>query len=114
MEEKRRFARAPFDGSAWLDSHGDRIPVELANLSLKGARILLPGDVDVEVDANVQLTLELDDTDVSLPLQCRVTHTSGGRAGLEFQQVDVEHMQHLRRLVELNLDDGEELTRFPD
>ncbi|MDF1821977.1 MAG: PilZ domain-containing protein [Alcanivoracaceae bacterium] len=114
MEEKRRFARAPFDGRAWLESHGERIPVELADLSLKGARILLPGDADVEVGSDVELTLELDDTDLRIPLHSRVTHTSGGRAGLEFVQVDVEHMQHLRRLVELNLDDGEELARFSD
>ena len=114
MDEKRRFARAPFDGSAWLKSDGDRFPVELADLSLKGARVLLPGDADVAVGAEVELTLELDDTDLRIPLQSRVSHTSGGRAGLEFKQVDVEHMQHLRRLVELNLDEGEELTRFSD
>lgn len=113
-EEKRRFARAPLDGKARLEVAGDSFAVELADLSLKGARVLLPGDVELEVGSDCRLVLELDDSDLTLPLPARVSHLNGGRAGLEFQPVDVDLMQHLRRLVELNLEDDAPLGRFED
>lgn len=114
QDEKRRFARAPFDGTAILDAGKERFQVELADLSLRGARVLLPGDVELGTGAACELTLTLDDTELSIALQCHVSHISGGRAGLEFTNVDVDAMQHLRRIVELNLPEDGPLGRFSD
>ena len=113
-QDKRRFSRAPFDGVARLETGNDRFRVELADLSLKGARVLLPGDVDLALGSDCRLTLELDDSDLTIPMPAIVSHQQGGRAGLEFKPVDVEVMQHLRRLVELNLEDDAPLGRFED
>lgn len=113
-EEKRRFTRATFDGQARLEVGGDSIRVDLDNLSLKGARILLPGDVDLQPGVACQLILELDDSDLTIPLPGHINHQEGGRAGIEFAPVDVDLMQHLRRLVELNLEDDSPLGRFED
>ena len=111
-QDKRRFSRAPFDGTASLVTADDRFRVELADLSLKGARVLLPGDVDLA--PGTDCLLALDDSDLTLPLPATVSHQQGGRAGLEFHSVDVDVMQHLRRLVELNLEDDAPLGRFED
>ena len=108
MEEKRRFARAPFDGSATLKAGEQSLNVVLADLSLRGALLELPPDAHLEEGVAAQLTLQLEDTDIAIALQCKVSHSRAGRAGVEFMLVDVEAMQHLRRLVELNLGNSEE------
>ena len=108
MEEKRRFARAPFDGSASLTIEGEAFDVVLSDLSLKGALLEHAPDRDVTTGQTGLLTLQLEDTDISIPLQCQITHIGPDRAGVEFMRVDVDAMQHLRRLVELNLGESEE------
>ena len=70
--------------------------------------------VELGAGAACELTLTLDDTELSIVLQCHVSHLSGGRAGLEFTNVDVDAMQHLRRIVELNLPEDGPLGRFSD
>lgn len=108
MEEKRRFARAPFDGSARLTIGTQQVDVILADLSLRGALVELPPDTSFSDNDSGVLDLQLEDSDIAIALQCRVTHCQPGRVGVEFQRVDVDAMQHLRRLVELNLGNSEE------
>ena len=65
QDDKRRFARAPFDGTAILDAGKERFQVELADLSLRGARVLLPGDVGVGKTALIhRLTDNLDSSTI--------------------------------------------------
>ena len=108
MEEKRRFARAPFDGSASLTIEGDTFDVVLSDLSLKGALLEHAPDRTVSTGQAGLLTLRLEDTDIAIPLECKINHIGPGRAGVEFLRVEVDAMQHLRRLVELNLGESEE------
>lgn len=114
QEEKRRFSRASFDGEASLQCGEMHFAVQMADLSIKGAKVLLPGDIDLSPKTEAVLTLVLDDTDITITLPCIVSHQSGGRAGLEFQQVEMESAQHLRRLVELNMDGEDPLVHFTD
>lgn len=108
MEEKRRFARAPFDGSATLTIGETTFDVVLSDLSLRGALLEHGPDQTPEAGQAGLLTLVLEDTDIAIPLQCKISHVGAGRAGVEFMLVEVDAMQHLRRLVELNLGNGEE------
>ncbi len=108
MEEKRRFARAPFDGSATLTIGTQTFDVVLSDLSLRGALLEHAPDQILEQGLAGMLTLVLEDTDIAIPLQCKVSHVGPGRAGVEFMLVEVDSMQHLRRLVELNLGNSEE------
>lgn len=108
MEDKRRFTRAVFDGDATLEVADQKLEVVLSDLSLRGALLELPPDASFAPGTSALLTLVLEDTDIAIPLQCKISHATAGRAGVEFMLVDVEAMQHLRRLVELNLGSGGE------
>lgn len=108
MEDKRRFARAPFDGSATLQAGDETLAVILADLSLRGALVELPPESRVRQGLAGILTLQLEDSDVKISLQCQINHLKKDRAGIEFQRISVDAMQHLRRLVELNLGNSEE------
>lgn len=108
MEDKRRFARAPFDGSATLQAGDQTLNVVLADLSLRGALLALPPESDARQGLAGVFTLQLEDSDITISLQCQINHLEKDRAGIEFQRISVDAMQHLRRLVELHLGNGEE------
>jgi hypothetical protein len=108
VEDKRRFARAPFDGSATLQAGDQTLNVVLADLSLRGALLELPPESDARQGLAGVLTLQLEDSDIAITLQCQINHLLKDRAGVEFQRISVDAMQHLRRLVELHLGNGEE------
>lgn len=112
MKEQRRFARVAFDGEAVLEIGGRKLEVVLVDLSLRGAMLELPPDAAFGPGTTASLTLALDDTDIVIPLECRVSHAQPGRIGVEFTRIDVDAMQHLRRLVELNLG-GDAQLRWP-
>jgi len=51
----------------------------------------------------------LDDSPIHLTLESQVRHISDDQAGLVFVLIDLTDMQHLRRIVELNLGDEDTL-----
>ena len=101
MTEQRRFARIELDGRARLEIAGQNRPVELVDLSLHGAMVQNAA-VEAGEGDECRLTLELDDSEVTIPIQARVTHVQEDRIGIEFMQLDVDAMQHIRRMLELN------------
>jgi hypothetical protein len=104
-EDKRRFSRVPFEGTARLKIGERLLPVELLDISVRGAQVRLPAGESVNADDECRLTLTLDDSPIHLTLESQVRHVSEDQAGLVFVLIDVTDMQHLRRIVELNLGD---------
>jgi len=104
-EETRRFSRAPFDGTAQLQVDDHLVPVELQDISIRGAQIRLLEPVTLHQGTECRLCLQLDDTSIRLSLQSQVRHMQDDTAGLIFTLIDVTEMQHLRRIVEVNLGD---------
>lgn len=105
MAEKRLYRRVEIGGTARLDIGGQTHPVELLDLSLKGAQVEVASDLAGMPlsQSQVKLVLELEDSDIQLPIEGVVVRQQGKQLAMEFTHVRVESMQHLRRLVELNL-----------
>ncbi|MCH8544142.1 MAG: PilZ domain-containing protein [Alcanivorax sp.] len=108
ISEKRRFPRAPFDGEAHLEIQGRLFSVEVIDLSLRGALINEPSGFPLPQGETASLKLLMEDSDIRILLPCKVVRTNKGMAGMAFTTIDVESMQHLRRLLALHLgeDDG--------
>lgn len=106
---KRRFSRVPFEGTARLQLGERLLPVGLLDISVRGAQIRLPKNESVQANEECRLTLTLDDSPIHLTLESQVRHVSDDQAGLIFTLIDVTDMQHLRRIVELNLGDEDTL-----
>lgn len=104
-DDKRRFSRVPFEGTARLHINERLLPVELLDISVRGAQVRLPKGERVNPNDECRLTLTLDDSHIHLTLESQVRHTADDQAGLVFVLIDVTDMQHLRRIVELNLGD---------
>ncbi|MGY2339576.1 PilZ domain-containing protein [Pseudomonas sp. SDO5532_S415] len=108
--DRRRFKRIAFDARTEL-SQGEFIwPVKLIDLSLKGLLIERPepwlGDPQQDFFVDIHLS---EDTDIEMDVQ--LTHEDHGQLGFVCRHISLESIERLRRLIELNLGDPQELER---
>ncbi|MEN5046140.1 PilZ domain-containing protein [Pseudomonas koreensis] len=107
---RRRFKRIAFDARTEL-SQGQFIwPVKLIDLSLKGLLIERPepwlGDREQDFFVNIHLS---DDVDIEMDVH--LAHEDHGQLGFVCRHISLESIQRLRRLIEFNLGDPQELER---
>ena len=108
--DRRRFRRIAFDAKTEIRQNGWELPVKLVDLSLKGLLLeqpegwkgnkALPFEVDIRLDPKAHIKM-----------QVRLAHEDHGQLGFVCQHIDLDSISHLRRLIELNLGDEEELER---
>lgn len=112
-EERRHHSRIAFHAPATLSLAERRDEVVVIDLSLKGALIRLPAEVQVEPGSRCILHVHLNETEAAseIDMEARVAHVEGRYAGLLCLGIDLDSVTHLRRLVELNLGDPELLER---
>ncbi|MCK8515509.1 PilZ domain-containing protein [Methylonatrum kenyense] len=102
--ERRRFSRADFHGSAELDWQGQRFLVQLLDLSLKGALLEPPADWQGNTGDAGRLHLRLGEP-AQIDMEVELAHRHADRAGFHCRRIDIDSLGHLRRLLELNLQD---------
>lgn len=101
--ERRHFVRVSFDAPALLTTAIDAYSVNVQDLSLKGALLLLPVQASLQAGALCQLTIPLADTGNHIAMSAEVAHLQGLHAGLLCRGIDLDSVTHLRRLIELQL-----------
>ncbi|NUT82705.1 MULTISPECIES: PilZ domain-containing protein [Pseudomonas] len=110
MSERRRFVRIEFHAKTELIQAPFKWPVELLDLSLKGLLIKKPepwlGNPEKTFIADIHLSNE-----VEVKMEVRLAHDDHGHLGFVCEHIDLDSIAHLRRLVELNLADHDELER---
>ena len=107
---RRRFKRIAFDAKTEL-RQGEYIwPVKLIDLSLKGLLIERPepwlGDGEQDFFVDIHLSDEID-----IAMDVQLAHEENGQLGFVCRHISLESIQRLRRLIELNLADPQELER---
>ncbi len=112
-KERRRYTRIEFDGEASVSQGDTRYEVHLIDVSLKGALIETPAQYDFDVQSPVTLTIQLAG-DVSISMIAKLAHSGSSHLGFHCESIDMESMSHLRRLIELNLDDPHASERVLD
>lgn len=111
MTEHRRFTRIQFSSPAELICGTTRHEVHVSDLSLKGALLRFFTDTPVRIGDECALEIPLDEPAAKIRMEGDIRHTEVGRAGMRCATIDIESITHLRRLVELNLDDPALLDR---
>lgn len=108
--DRRRFRRIAFDAKTELRQNDREWAVQLVDLSLKGLLVQRPepwlGDSAQPFDVDIHLDAETD-----VHMQVRLAHDDHGQLGFVCEHIDLDSISHLRRLIELNLGDEEELHR---
>jgi len=108
--DRRRFKRIAFDARTEL-SQGEFIwPVKLIDLSLKGLLIEKPEPWLGNRDWHFLVDIHLNE-DVAIKMDVQLTHDDHGQLGFVCKHISLESIERLRRLVELNLGDSQELER---
>ena len=108
--DRRRFKRIAFDARTEL-SQGEFIwPVKLIDLSLKGLLIEKPEPWLGNREWHFLVDIHLNE-EVAIKMDVQLTHDDHGQLGFVCKHISLESIERLRRLVELNLGDSQELER---
>lgn len=105
MSENRRFSRVPFLLKGSLTVGTEVIPVQILDVSLKGALVELIGNLGTGQESNGWLEMPLEGQELVIRMEVSIAHSTGDRMGLRCTTIDLDSMTHLRRLMELNLGD---------
>lgn len=108
--DRRQFWRAHFHSPVQLAMQGHVIEADLYDISLKGALIKVPENWSGRDGDTCQVRLKLG-SDATISMGATITHVAGRRVGLRCDQIDLDSVTHLRRLVELNAGDSTLLDR---
>jgi pSer/pThr/pTyr-binding forkhead associated (FHA) protein len=108
--DQRRFSRVPFQVEVTLHRADRRWTSRLLDISLHGALIERPPNWSGEEGLPHRLDVHLDGG-VVISMDVQVAHSDNSRLGLSCEDIDVDSITHLRRLVELNLGDAELVER---
>ena len=108
--DRRRFKRIAFDARTELIQGEQTWPVRLIDLSLKGLLIEKPapwqGDPQKEFSVDIHLS-----EDAEIKMDVELAHDDHGQLGFVCKHISLESIERLRRLIEFNLGDPEELER---
>ncbi|OAE13426.1 pilus assembly protein [Pseudomonas simiae] len=84
--------------------------MQLVDLSLKGLLVRRPEDWQGNGAQRFDVDIRLD-PQAHIQMQVRLAHDDHGQLGFVCEHIDLDSISHLRRLIELNLGDQEELER---
>ena len=108
--DHRSFWRAPFHAEVQLTDATGTWAGELLDISLKGALLEMSADWPGVLGAKCKLRLDLGQG-ATIIMQTTVAHLEGTRMGLRCDNLGLDSITHLRRLVELNAGDPNLLER---
>lgn len=109
-ENRRPFSRVHFNAPASLTQGRLERAAEVLDISLKGALVALPDEQVFDGEAPIELIVRLNEQ-FDIVMQGRIAHRRSQRVGIACESIDLDSIQHLRRLIELNLGDSAAMER---
>lgn len=111
MTEMRNYRRIPFHTTAaiLLDEH--QADCELVDIALRGALVEAKENIPLLIGDHARVQIELPNAELNLTFGVELIHRQEELYGFLFIDADDESLAHLRRLLELNLGDGEQVDR---
>ncbi|POY78822.1 PilZ domain-containing protein [Pseudomonas amygdali pv. morsprunorum] len=108
--DRRRFKRIAFDAKTDLKQGDQTWKVQLVDLSLKGLLIERPDPWNSDQTQPFEVDIILSN-DAHVKMDVKITHDNSRQLGFVCRHIGLESISHLKRLVEVNLADPEELDR---
>ena len=109
-DERRHYQRVTFDAEVVMESEGATWLCHLVDISLKGLLVVFPDKIEAKLGGVYQMEFRLG-VDAAINMNVKVVHLEDHLVGLEWSDIDLESLTHLRRLLELNLSDPDEMHR---
>ena len=111
MENRRQFTRILFSIKAILEIEGQTYPVSIHDISLNGALVTSTNSEQSLKGKFGTLSFLLSDNESEVSMHIAVVYENNDETGLQCNAIDIDSVTHLRRLVELNLGDEEQLNK---
>lgn len=112
MVEKRKFGRIPFGTDVFVTVKGVEYSGALTDLSLKGASVRFVTSPPQQAALPWTLTIPLGGSgEIALTFSVETAHVNDDIMGFHFVETDLDTATHLRRLLELNTGDPEQIER---
>ncbi len=111
MENRRQFTRVLFSIKAELTVEDVAYPVSIHDISLNGALITAVQSEQSLKGKLGTLSFFLSDNESEVTMHIAVVHEQDDETGLQCNAIDIDSVTHLRRLIELNLGDSEQLNK---
>jgi hypothetical protein len=109
--ERRRFHRILFDAPTTIETSDGTLQTQLVDISLKGALARTPEGWQPSAGQPVTLHVMLDEGITEITMHALCAHIETGRVGFLCDEIDMESISLLKRLVELNIGSEELLQR---
>jgi len=111
QEEQRRFSRVHFDAEVIIAKDEQRWETTLHDISLNGVLVDAPKEGEVSIGENFSLEVLFTEGGSLITCEAVVAHINDAGIGFKINNIDIESVAHLRRLMELNLGDPELMDR---
>jgi hypothetical protein len=111
MDNRRQFTRILFSIKAELNIENNSYPVSIHDISLKGALVTLVEPKQSLKEKLGTLTFFLSDGESKVTMHIIVVHEQEKEIGLHCDAIDIDSVTLLRRLIELNLGDSQQLDK---
>ena len=102
--ERRQFTRVGFAAQAELIQEGNLVHAELMDISLNGLLVRTPEQYEFRTDIPCCVQIHLSD-DTLIQMQVALVHSGSQCLGFHCTSIDMDSIIHLRRLIEINLND---------
>ena len=109
--ERRRFHRILFDAPTTIQTADSSLQTQLIDISLKGALARTPEGWQPEAGQPVTLHVILDEGGTEITMQALCAHIEADRVGFLCDEIDMESISLLKRLVAWNIGDETLLQR---
>lgn len=111
--ERRRFTRVRFDTAATVAQGENSYHTHVLDISLNGVLLETPEDYTLRADMPAHISIFLSDT-AEIQMEVTLAHSSNTYQGFHCESIDMDSASHLRRLIELNMDDPNAPERVLD
>jgi hypothetical protein len=107
----RHYSRIPFDAKVMLHLQDRVLPVHLVDIALKGALVETPAPQTLVLHEKCRLVLTLTQGGDAITMVGHIAHLEHSHIGVECQEIDINSLTLLRRLIELNTGDSALINR---
>jgi len=111
MQNRRQFSRILFSIKAILNVEEQNYPVSIHDISLNGA-LVTNANTQASLKGKIgTLSFTLHDVSETVEMHIAIVHEGEEEMGLRCNAIDIDSVTTLRRLVELNLGDDNQLNK---
>ncbi|MFT7558145.1 MAG: hypothetical protein ACI93R_000037 [Flavobacteriales bacterium] len=102
--ERRRYTRVNFDTAATIVQGTSVFHTHVEDLSINGLLLTTPDNYEIRADQPADVSIFLSQ-DIEIQMKVKLVHSGHDVLGFQCESIDMDSIAHLRRLIELNIDD---------